>query len=85
MFLVLVADLDIHVLESLDTGLEEFELRSNGEHFSSPRTNGRFPGKYGQRWNSSRNRKPMENSHVRTIKAHLRREEAKSFQGWKVC
>jgi hypothetical protein len=27
----------------------------------------------------------MDDLHIRAIKAHLRRKEAKSLQGWKVC
>jgi hypothetical protein len=42
MVLVLVVDLDV----SLNAGLEELQLRGKGEHFLSPSTNGRVPGKY---------------------------------------
>jgi hypothetical protein len=46
MVLVLVADLDVRVTESLDAGLEELQLGGKGEHLLSPRTNGQVPGKY---------------------------------------
>jgi hypothetical protein len=46
MVLVLVADLDVRVTESLDAGLEELQLGGKGEHLLSQRTNGRVPGKY---------------------------------------
>jgi hypothetical protein len=56
MVLVLVADLDVRVTESLDAGLEELQLGGKGEHLLSPRTNGWVPGKYNQRWSSGRKR-----------------------------
>jgi hypothetical protein len=48
VYLVLVADLNVHVLESLNTSLEEFELRGKCEHLLGPSRDGMLSGKYSQ-------------------------------------